>query len=207
MSHDGVKFGASCALVALAILLSAGVVSAQGSVTPSYGDGSLTLDGDGYRPGEQVEITVRVGGAAHSFSTRADARGRFQLATGLQVAPMSRVEIEARDEAGMTQVTTTSGPGAVPGPGGGMPVTGPGGGMPLPSPGGGMPPPASGGGAQPPTSGGGAQPPGPGGGMPRPTQLPRTGGASVVSLGLVGLAAISVVGGLALCGRVRFRRR
>lgn len=201
-----VKLGVGGALVALAILLAAGPAAAQGSVTPSYGDGTLTLDGEGYRPGEQVEITVRVAGAAHAFSARADARGRFQLATGLQVAPMSRVEIEARDEAGMTQVTTTSGPGAVPGPGGGMPVTGPGGGMPLPPPGGGTPLPASGGGAQAPSSGSGVQPPGPRGGMPLPTQLPRTGNASGLSLGLVSLAAIAVVGGLALWGHQRARR-
>jgi hypothetical protein len=179
MSHRGITLEASCALVALAILLSAGVVGAQGSVTPSYGDGTLTLTGEGYRPGEQVEITVRAAGSMQQFSARADANGRFQLATGLQVAPMSRVEIEARDEQGLTQVTTTSAPGAVPGPGGGMP---------LPPPGGGMPPPAS------------------GGGMPLPTQLPRAGSASALSLALVSLAVISIAGGLALCGRARFRR-
>src|SRR5687768_7074057 len=206
MSHRRVKLGVSGAVVALVILLSASVAGAQGSVTPSYGDGTLTLDGEGYRAGEMVEITVRVAGSTQTFSARADARGRFQLATGLQIAPMSRVEIEARDEAGMTQVTTTSGPGAVPGPGGGMPVTAPGGGMPLPPPGGGTPLPASEGGAQPPSSGGGVQTPGPRGGMPLPTQLPRTGNASGLPLGLVSLAAIAVVGGLALWGRRRSRR-
>jgi hypothetical protein len=162
MSHGASVLGASCTLVALVLMLTARVAVAQGAVTPSYGDGRLTVDGEGYRPGEQVEMTVRVGGSTQTFSTRADARGRFRLATGLQIAPMSPIEIEARDEQGLTQVTTTSAPGA---------------------------------------------PPGPGGGMPLPTELPRAGGASVPSLGLVSLAAISIVGGLALCGRARFRRR
>jgi hypothetical protein len=111
------------------------VAVAQGAVTPSYGDGALTLTGEGYRPGEQVEITVRSGGTSQQFTIRSDARGRFRLETGLQVAPLSRVEVEARDEQGLTQVTTTSGPGAMPAtPGGGMPLpAAPGGGMPLPT--------------------------------------------------------------------------
>jgi hypothetical protein len=162
--------GVSCALAMLAILLAAGVAAAQGSVTPAYGDGTLTLAGEGYRPGEQIEITVRMAGSTQRFSARADAHGGFRLATGLQVAPMSRIEIEARDEQGLTQVTTTSGPGVPPGSGGGMPL------------------------------------PAPGGGMPLPTQLPRTGDASVLPLGLVTLAVVSVVGGLALCGRASSRR-
>ena len=201
MAGHRITLAMSGALAALAILLLTGVASAQGSVTPSFGDGTLTLDGEGYRPGEQVQITVRIAGATQPFSATADARGRFRLATGLQVAPMSRVEIEARDEQGLTQVTTTSGPGAVPGPGGGMPVTGPGGGMPLPpvGPGGAMQPPA-------PTPGASATPRATGaGGMPLPTQLPRTGGPALPSVGLAALALALVVGGLLLWGRARSR--
>ncbi|HZO27168.1 MAG TPA: hypothetical protein VFH48_14400 [Chloroflexota bacterium] len=179
MSLRQIMRGASCALAALAILLTTGVAGAQGSVTPSYGDGTLTLTGEGYRPGEQVEITVRVAGSTQPFLARADARGRFRLATGLQIAPMSRIEIEARDEQGMTQVTTTSGPGALPGPGSGMPLPAPGGGMPRAAP---------------------------GGGMPLPAELPRAGNASVLPLGLVSLAIVSIVGGLVLCGRAPSRR-
>ena len=133
MAYGGIMPAASWALAALALLLVTGVADAQGSVTPSYGDGTLALMGEGYRPGEQVEITVRAAGSTQTFSTRADARGRFRLATGLQIAPMSRVEIEARDEQGLTQVTTTSGPGALPGSGGGTSLPAPGGGMPLPT--------------------------------------------------------------------------
>ena len=33
------------------LVVTAGVVLAQGAVTPSYGDGTLTLTGEGYRPG------------------------------------------------------------------------------------------------------------------------------------------------------------
>jgi LPXTG-motif cell wall-anchored protein len=95
---------------------------AQGAVTPSFGAGMLTVVGEGYRAGERVEITVRVGGASHQFTATADTRGRFRLETGLQVPPLSSVEIEARDEQGLTQATITSAPGALPGPGGGMPL-------------------------------------------------------------------------------------
>ena len=122
MSHDKIKTGASCALAVLAMLLVTAVAVAQGSVTPSYGDGKLTLTGEGYQPGERVEITVRVGGSSQQFSVRADGRGRFRLETGLQIAPMSRVEVEARDEHGLIQVTTTSGPGTAPASEGGMPL-------------------------------------------------------------------------------------
>ena len=204
MADHRITLGVSGALAALAILLATGVAAAQGSVTPSFGDGTLTLVGEGYRSGERVEITVRITGATQPFSATADARGRFRLATGLQVPPMSRVEIEARDEHGLTQVTTTSGPGAQPGPGGGMPVAppGPGGGMPLPptGPGGAVQPPA-------PTPGPGVTPRATGtGGIPMPTQLPRTGGSALPAVGLVALALASVVGGLLLWGRARSRR-
>jgi LPXTG-motif cell wall-anchored protein len=119
------KVRASCALVAIITLNTLPVAEpavAQGGVTPSFGDGKLTVVGEGYRAGEQVEITVRVGGVGHQFTATADTRGRFRLETGLQVPPMSSVEIEARDEQGLTQATMTSAPGALTGPGGGMPL-------------------------------------------------------------------------------------
>ena len=118
------KVPASCALAVIAMLstlLAAGPAAAQGSVTPTFGDGNLVLVGEGYRAGERVEITVRVAGAAHQLTATADGRGRFRLETGLALPPLSSVQIEARDEQGLTQATITSAPGARPGPGGGMP--------------------------------------------------------------------------------------
>src|SRR5688572_28794387 len=94
----------------LALLLTAESVVAQGSVSPSFGDGKLNLAGEGYRAGERVAITVRLAGANYQFNATADSRGRFHLETGLQVPPLSKVEIEALDEQGQTQVTTTSAP-------------------------------------------------------------------------------------------------
>ncbi len=121
MSSFEIRGAASCALAALIMLLVAGPVTAQGSATPSFGDGKLVLDGEGYRPGERVEVTVRAAGASHQFTATPDARGRFHLDTGLTIAPLSSLEIEARDEQGLTQVTITSAPGALPGPGVGVP--------------------------------------------------------------------------------------
>jgi len=108
-----------CALLLLSLLL-ARPVSAQGSVTPSFGTGKLILVGEGYRSGEQVEITVRSAGVNYPFTATADPRGRFRLDTGLVLPPLSGLQIEARDEQGQTQATMTSAPGGLPG----MPVGG-----------------------------------------------------------------------------------
>jgi hypothetical protein len=78
---------AGCALAALIMSLVAGPAAAQGSVTPSFGDGKLAIVGEGYRAGERVEIAVRAAGASHRFTATADARGRFRLETGLAVPP------------------------------------------------------------------------------------------------------------------------
>jgi hypothetical protein len=104
----------SCALALLSLLL-ARPVSAQGSVTPSFGTGKLILVGEGYRAGEQVHISVRSAGVSHAFTVTADARGRFRLDTGLVLPPLSSVQIEARDQQGETQATMTSVPGGLPG--------------------------------------------------------------------------------------------
>lgn len=116
-----IRGGASCTLAALIMLLVAGPATAQGSVTPSFGDGMLVLDGEGYRPGERVEVTVRAGGASHEFIATPDAWGCFRLDSGLAIAPLGSLEIEARDQQGLTQVTITSAPAALPGPGVGVP--------------------------------------------------------------------------------------
>ena len=104
-----------CALTLLSLLLIAHPAGAQGSVTPSFGTGKLILVGEGYRSGEQVEITVRSAGAGYPFTVTADPRGRFRLDTGLVLPPLSSLQIEARDEQGQTQATMTSAPGGLPG--------------------------------------------------------------------------------------------
>jgi hypothetical protein len=106
----------------VALILTGGVVAAQGSVTPSFGDGTLVLRGEGYRPGERVEISVRAGGQVQQFTATADARGDFLLRTGLAVPPFSSVQIEARDEQGLTQATITGAPGSPAGSGSGAPL-------------------------------------------------------------------------------------
>jgi len=91
-----------------------GSAAAQGSVTPSFGSGSLVLLGEAYRPGERVELVVRAAGARHAFAAIADARGRFRYDTGLTPPPLSSLEIEATDEQGLAQATIASVPGGLP---------------------------------------------------------------------------------------------
>jgi hypothetical protein len=93
------------------------LVGAQGSegLTPSFGDGRLTLTGAGFRPNERITVSVRVGDARHEFTVTADPRGRFRLATGLSVPHGSSVRVDARGDQGTTQATITSAPGALPG--------------------------------------------------------------------------------------------
>ena len=73
--------GRNCLLLAallltlLVLLLFTRPVLAQGAVTPSFGDGQLTILGEGYRAGERVEIRDRVGGQSHQFAATADGRG------------------------------------------------------------------------------------------------------------------------------------
>lgn len=181
---------ASCALALVVALLAADPAAAQGSVTPSFGDGKLTLIGEGYRPGERVEMTVRVAGATHRFTATADARGRFRLETGLVVPPMSSVEIEARDEQGLTQATITSAPG-------------------LPPPPASAPPPAV-----PPTTGAPPAVAAPPAGLPPevaqpriPTQLPRTGGPADPPIFPQVVAAGAVLLWLGAAARLRATRR
>lgn len=111
------KVMAGCALTPFILSLVIGLALAQGAgeVIPSFGDGKLAIIGEGFRPGERVEITVRIGGSSQQFTARADARGRFRLETGLAIPPLSSVELEARDEQGLTQAVITSAPGALPG--------------------------------------------------------------------------------------------
>ena len=182
MSLLRISGAASCALAVLAVLLVARPAAAQGSVTPSFGDGRLTLVGEGYRPGERVEIAVRTGGASHQFTATADPRGRFRLETGLAVPPLSSVEIEARDQQGLTQATITSAPGAPSGPGTGAPL--------------------------PPAPVTGAPPAAPSPSVRMPTQLPRTGGPGGDTTPLLELAgAISLLCvGAGLAARARMRR-
>jgi hypothetical protein len=172
---------ASWALAALLTLLTTIPASARGSVTPSFGDGRLVLVGEGYRTGERVEITVRAGGRSHQFTATADGQGRFRLDTGLQVPPFSSVEIEARDEQGLTQATITSAPGSPSGSGGGMPLP--------PAPSTGAPPAVS-----------------PASPIGIPSQLPRVGSPGNQGLLLVVGVAGALLAGLGLILRPRARR-
>lgn len=119
------------------LILSLGLAAAQDTVglTPSFGDGRLTVAGGGFRPGERVTLTVRAGGTSQQFMTTADTRGQFRLATGLTLSPGASVQIEARGDQGTTQAAITSAPGGLPLPPGpepeGRPSPGPGAAVPI----------------------------------------------------------------------------
>ncbi|HZO26623.1 MAG TPA: hypothetical protein VFH48_11620 [Chloroflexota bacterium] len=115
-SRLAIQTGIRWAMVACLLLLGAGVATAQGTITPSFGNGELVVIAEGYQPGEHVELNVRVGGTAYRFTVTADAHGDFCLATGLAVVPLSSIEIEARDEQGQTQATMMTGDGGLPAP-------------------------------------------------------------------------------------------
>jgi hypothetical protein len=85
-------------------------------ITPSFGDGRLTISGGGFRAGERVSLTVQAAGTSHQFTALADAQGRFQLATDLMLRPGTSVQIEARGDQGTTVVAITSAPGSLPVP-------------------------------------------------------------------------------------------
>jgi hypothetical protein len=94
----------------------------EGGLTPLFGDGRLVVTSDGFRPGEQITLTVRVAGITHRFTTTADAQGRFRLVTGLAVQPGASIALEARGDQGTTQAAITTMPGGLPGlPGPGGP--------------------------------------------------------------------------------------
>ncbi len=105
------------ALVSAAIfLLLGGITHAQdgASITPSFGDGKLKILGEGFKANEKVTIAVKLDSGSHTFTATADAQGAFELDTGLQVPPLSSVELDARGDQGSGSASITSVPPAVP---------------------------------------------------------------------------------------------
>ena len=118
------------ALTALALaLLVGGVARAQDSsaeITPSFGDGKLKILGAGFKPNENVTITVKLDSGTYTFNVTANAEGKFELDTGLNVPPLSSVELAARGDQGSGSASITSVPPAMPLPQTGAPQTSPG---------------------------------------------------------------------------------
>jgi hypothetical protein len=89
-------------------------------LTPDWGAGTLTVRGAGFRPGERVTLTARVGpgpvGQEQTFSVTADAQGRFTINTGMQVPAGSSVRLEARGDQGTGMAAVTSAPALPLGP-------------------------------------------------------------------------------------------
>lgn len=111
-------FLGAIALTAVAVLsLFVQVARAQdvgASITPSFGDGKLKILGEGFKPNENVTITVKVDTGTQTFNATADAQGGFELDTGMDVPPLSSVELDARGDQGSGSASITSVPPALP---------------------------------------------------------------------------------------------
>ena len=116
------RIGVSITGAMLAAILSLALVTAQeaSGLTPSFGDGTLTIIGGGFQPNEQVRIEVRVGGMQVEVSTTANAQGEFRLRTDIPVQPGQSVELTAHGSQGTSMAAITSVPpplsGGVEGP-------------------------------------------------------------------------------------------
>ena len=101
----------------LGLILAVRGVGAQegGGLEPSFGNGVLTITGDGFKAGEGVTLTIDVGGARQEQKVTADAQGHFELATGIAVRAGASVSIEARGDQGTTMAAITTVPNLLPG--------------------------------------------------------------------------------------------
>ncbi len=105
------------ALMSVAVfLLLGGVTHAQesASITPSFGDGKLKILGEGFKANENVTITVKLNSGTHTFTVTANAQGEFELDAGLDLAPGSSVELDARGDQGSGGASITSVPPNLP---------------------------------------------------------------------------------------------
>ena len=100
----------------LVLIIAASPAAAQDAaeLTPSFGNGRLTIIGAGFKAGEGVAITVTVAGGQQQVTTTADAHGNFRLATGIVVRPGQSLALDARGNQGTTLAVTTAVPGMLP---------------------------------------------------------------------------------------------
>lgn len=82
--------------------------SASAEITPSFGDGKLKILGAGFKPNENVIITVKIDSGTSTFNAAANAQGAFELDTGLDLAPGSNVALDARGDQGSGGASITS---------------------------------------------------------------------------------------------------
>jgi LPXTG-motif cell wall-anchored protein len=105
-----------CGKLAFVLVLLAGTAAAQDAaeLTPSFGNGTLTIMGAGFKAQEVITIMVTVAGGKRQLTTTADAQGNVQVATGIAVRPGQSLELEARGDQGTTMAVTTAVPGMLP---------------------------------------------------------------------------------------------
>ncbi len=110
------------AVLALALSTFTALAEEGSGLEPRFGDGKLTIVGNGFKPGEQVTLDVETDADRRQFRSTADAQGHLELATGMLVKPGSGVELSARGDSGTGMAAMTSAPML---PGAGVPATEP----------------------------------------------------------------------------------
>ncbi len=105
-------------ILGLCLILTLAVhgVEAQegGGLEPSFGNGRLTITGDGFKAGEVVTVTMEVDGVRAERTVTADAQGHFELRTGIAVRAGASVSIEARGNQGTGMAAMTTVPALLP---------------------------------------------------------------------------------------------
>ena len=99
----------------LAVCVVVGAAAQEpGGLIPSFGNGRLTVTGDGFKPGERVTLTITVDGTRQQRTVLADRRGHFAVATGIAVHPGAGVQLDARGDQGTGMAAMTAVPGLLP---------------------------------------------------------------------------------------------
>lgn len=123
-SHPNVfrflKIFAVAFVLIIAFLLNVATIAAQeeDGITPLFGSGKLTIQGAGFKPGENVTLTIKIEGAASEIKVKADPLGKFSLSTNLPVKPGQSIEIDARGDQGSGKAAITAVPPLLPQTGG-----------------------------------------------------------------------------------------
>jgi hypothetical protein len=109
----------------LALIISISNASAQetSALTPSFGNGVLSIAGAGFKPNEKVTITVKLNGTSQQVTATADAQGNFNINTGIRVQPGASLELNARGDQGTNVAAITAVPGTIPQTGAPAPST------------------------------------------------------------------------------------
>jgi len=84
----------------LALVAALAACSTGPSVSRSYEGGQMDLAGSGFKPSEQVAVQMGQGGEYTTLVLDADARGSFEINTGVAAASGADMQVNARGNMG-----------------------------------------------------------------------------------------------------------